>query len=72
MRNGLIIALAILIGAGGVATAVVLKPTGFDRCVAIIGKDIMNRATATGATLDPLDVDVEAARICAGGPVISS
>lgn len=66
MRNGLVIGLAILIGAGGVAAAVALKPTGFEQCVSILGKDIMDRATATGATLDPRDVEVDAARICAG------
>ena len=65
MRTGLIV-LAILVGAAGVSVAVVQKPTGFDRCVSIIGRDIDARASATGATLDPRDVEVEAARICAG------
>ena len=65
MRTGLIV-LAILVGAAGVMVAVTQKPTGFDRCVSIIGRDIDERATATGATLDPRDVEVEAAKICAG------
>jgi hypothetical protein len=68
MRTGLII-LAILVGAAGVMVAITQKPTGFDRCVSIIGRDIDARAAATGATLDPRDVEVEAARICAGDSV---
>ena len=65
MRTGFIV-LAILVGAAGIMVVVTQKPTGFDRCVSIIGGDIDARATATGATLDPRDVEVEAARICAG------
>lgn len=65
MRTGLII-LAILGSAAGVVVAIMQKPTGFDRCLSIIGRDIDARATATGATLDPRDVEVEAARVCAG------
>jgi hypothetical protein len=61
-----LIAGAILLGSGVIAAAVALKPTGFERCVAIIGGDINRRATRTGATLDPRDVDVQAAHICAG------
>ena len=68
MRTGLII-LAILVGAAGVMVAITQKPTGFDRCVSIIGRDIDARAAATGATLDPRDVEVVAARICAGDSV---
>lgn len=65
MRTALLV-VAILIGAAAVAGAVMLKPTGFERCVSIIGRDIDRQATSTGATLDPRDVEVEAARICAG------
>lgn len=65
MRTGLIM-VAILVAAAGIMVAITQKPTGFDRCVSIIGRDIDARATATGATLDPRDVEVEAARICAG------
>ena len=64
MRTAFIV-LAILVGAGGVAATVALKPTGFERCVAIISADIERSATP-GATLDPRDVEAEAARICAG------
>lgn len=59
------IVLAILVGAAGVAAAVVLKPTGFERCVTIISGDIERSATP-GSTLDPRDVEAEAARVCAG------
>jgi hypothetical protein len=65
MRTALI-TMAILLGSGFIAAAVVLKPTGFERCVTIIGGNIDREATRTGATLDPRDVEVEAARICAG------
>jgi hypothetical protein len=65
MRTALI-TIAILLGFGFIAAAVALKPTGFERCVAIIGGDIDRQASRTGATLDPRDMEVEAARICAG------
>lgn len=60
------IVLAILVAAGGVMIAVTNKPTGFDRCVSIITGDIEARAAATAATLDPRDVEIEAAKVCAG------
>lgn len=65
MRTGLIVA-AILVGAIGIMLAVTNKPTGFDRCVSIISRDIEDRALATAATLDPRDVEIEAAKVCAG------
>ena len=65
MRTGLIV-LAILIGAAGIIIAIIQKPTGFDRCVSIISRDIEQRALATAATLDPRDVEVEATKVCAG------
>ena len=64
MRTALLVA-AILVGAGIIASAVLLKPTGFERCVSIVGRDI-ERNASPGATLDPRDVEAEAARICAG------
>ena len=66
MGRAVLIALAILVGSAVVAGAILLKPTGFQRCVTIIGADIDRRASATGATLDPRDVEVEAAHLCAG------
>ena len=65
MRTALIV-IAILLGAGAVASAVAIKPTGFERCVSIISADI-ERNVSPGATLDPRDVEAEAARTCAGG-----
>jgi hypothetical protein len=64
MRTALIV-VAILLGAGAVASAVAVKPTGFERCVWIISADI-ERNASPGATLDPRDVGAEAARTCAG------
>ncbi|MBE0580038.1 hypothetical protein [Devosia sp.] len=64
MRTALLVA-AILAGAGTIAGAVLLKPTGFERCVSIIGRDI-ERNASPGATLDPRDVEAEAARTCSG------
>ena len=65
MRTALLV-IAILAAAAAVAGAVLLKPTGFERCVLIFGRDIERQAASTGATLDPRDVEVEAARTCAG------
>lgn len=55
---------AVLIGAGIIAGAVVLKPSGFRECVTVISADIFARDVTV--TLDPRDVEVEAARVCAG------
>ena len=55
---------AVLVGAGIVAGAVVLKPTGFRECVTVISADIFARDETV--TLDPRDVEVEAAKVCAG------
>jgi hypothetical protein len=64
MRTAAIV-IAILLGAGGVAATVALKPTGFEQCVTVISADI-ERNASPGATLDPRDVKAEAARACAG------
>jgi hypothetical protein len=58
------VVLAIIVGAGIVAGAILLRPTGFDRCMRIISHDIERQAQS--ATLDPRDVQAQAARACAG------
>ena len=55
---------AVLVGAGMIAGAVVLKPSGFRECVTVISADIFAREVTV--TLDPRDVEVEAAKVCAG------
>jgi hypothetical protein len=65
VRNALL-PIAILIASGVIAAAIWLKPTSFERCVAMIGSDIEHQATLTAATLDPRDVQAQAARICSG------
>lgn len=55
---------AVLVGAGIIAGAVVLKPSGFRECVTVISADIFARDVTV--TLDPRDVEVEAAKVCAG------
>lgn len=58
------IAAAILVGAAMVAGAVLLRPSPFRECVTIISADIFHQNLT--ATLDPRDVEAEAARICSG------
>ncbi|UXN73825.1 hypothetical protein N8D56_24660 [Devosia sp. A8/3-2] len=65
MGKTLVLALAIVLGAVVVAGAVALRPTGFQQCVSIVSAEIERKASP-GATLDPLDVETEAARVCAG------
>lgn len=65
MGRTLVLALAILLGAVVVAGAVALRPTGFQQCVGVVSGDIERKASP-GATLDPRDVEAEAARVCAG------
>ena len=55
---------AVLIGAGIIAGAVMLKPSGFRECVTVISADIFARDVTV--TLDARDVEVEAAKACAG------
>jgi hypothetical protein len=59
-----ILAVAILVGAAIVGGAIVLRPSAFRECVTIIAADIVRQDLT--ATLDPRDVEAEAARICSG------
>ena len=63
MRTG-ILAVAILVGAGLVAGAIMLRPSPFRECVTIISAEIFRQDLTV--TLDPIDVQAEAARICSG------
>lgn len=63
MRTG-ILAVAILVGAGLVAGAIMLRPSPFRECVTIISAEIFRQDLTV--TLDPIDVEAEAARICSG------
>ena len=56
--------LAILIGAGLIAGAVLLRPSPFRECVTVISADIYRQDLSV--TLDPRDVEAQAARICSG------
>jgi len=56
--------LAILIGAGLIAGAVLLRPSPFRECVTVISADIYHQDLSV--TLDPRDVEAQAARICSG------
>jgi hypothetical protein len=58
------IVLAVLFGAAIIAGALLLRPSGFSECVTIVSADIVRQNLT--ATLDPRDVEAEAARICAG------
>lgn len=62
--NPWVVAAAILVGSGIVAGAVPLRPTPFRECVGIISADIVRQDLTV--TLDPRDVEAEAARICSG------
>jgi hypothetical protein len=57
-------AVAILVGSGIVASAVATRPSEFSQCVGVISAGIYN-ADAT-VTLDPRDVEVQAAKVCEG------
>jgi hypothetical protein len=65
--NAWVLALAILLGSGIVAGAILLKPSPFRECVALISADIFREDLTV--TLDPRDVEAEAARICSGAAV---
>ena len=62
--NVWVVAAAILVGSAVVAGAVLLKPSPFRDCVTIISADIFRQDLTV--TLDPRDVEAEAARICSG------
>ena len=62
--NAWIVALAILAGSGVVAGAILVKPSPFQDCVTLISADIFRQDLTV--TLDPRDVEAEAARICSG------
>ena len=52
------------LSAGLVAGAIMLRPSPFRECVTIISADIFRQDLTV--TLDPIDVEAEAARICSG------
>ena len=58
------VALAILVGSVIVAGAIILKPTPFRECVTLISADIFRQDLTV--TLDPREVEADAARICSG------
>lgn len=62
--NAWVVAVAILVGSGIVAGAVLLRSSPFRECVGIISADIFRQDLTV--TLDPRDVEAEAARICSG------
>ena len=62
--NAWLVALAILLGSGVVAGAILLKPSPFRECVTLISADIFREDMTV--TLDPRDVEADAARICSG------
>lgn len=66
MGKTLVLALSILLGTSIIAAAVVLRPTGFQQCIGIVSDEIESRGTANGASIDPRDVEFQAAQMCAG------
>jgi len=62
MRNPILPAIVALLSAGTVAGAILLRPTDFDRCLKTVSTDIYRQGGT--ATLDPKDVEAQAARIC--------
>jgi hypothetical protein len=63
--NTAALVIAMLVGAGLIAGAILLRPSPFRECVTVIADDIVRQDLTV--TLDPRDVEAEAARICAGG-----
>ncbi|WP_245487099.1 hypothetical protein [Rhizobium leguminosarum] len=47
-----------------VGGAILIRPSDFDRCLAVISAETYRRDQT--ATLDPREVEAQAARICAG------
>ena len=58
------VALAIFMGSSIVAGAIILKPSPLRECVTLISADIFRQNLT--ASLDPRDVEADAARICSG------
>jgi hypothetical protein len=64
MRSTILLAAVILLSAITIAGAVLLRPSDFDKCLNIISADIYRQDPT--ATLDPRDVEAQAARTCSG------
>ncbi|ASR10242.1 hypothetical protein CHY08_24590 (plasmid) [Rhizobium leguminosarum bv. viciae] len=64
VRSDILLAGAILLSAIIVGGAILIRPSDFDRCLAVISAEIYRRDQT--ATLDPREVEAQAARICAG------
>ncbi|MBY5812113.1 hypothetical protein HFO12_22575 [Rhizobium leguminosarum] len=63
VRSGILLAGAILRSAIIVGGAILIRPSDFDRCL-VISAEIYRRDQT--ATLDPREVEAQAARICSG------
>lgn len=64
MRGIPMLAIVIALSAASVVGAILLRPFDFENCLKIISADIYRQGDS--ATLDPKDVEAQAARICAG------
>lgn len=64
MRDLPVLAIVIALSAASIVGAILLRPSDFETCLKIISDDI--RRQGGSATLDPKDVESQAARICTG------
>ncbi|NEK16740.1 hypothetical protein GR257_17990 [Rhizobium leguminosarum] len=64
VRSDILLAGAILLSAIIVGGAILIRPSDFDRCLAVISAEIYRRDQT--ATLDPREVEAQAARSCSG------
>jgi hypothetical protein len=59
-----VLAIVIALSAASIVSAILLRPSDFETCLKIISADIDRQGGS--ATLDPKDVEAQAARICLG------
>ena len=64
MRDLPMLAIVIAFSAASIVIAILLRPSDFETCLKIISEDIYRQSGS--ATLDPKDVEAQAARICSG------
>ena len=64
MRGLPVLPIVIALSAASVVSAILLRPSDFETCLKIISEDIYRQDGS--ATLDPKDVEAQAARICSG------
>lgn len=64
MRGLPVLTIVVALSTASIVSAILLRPSDFETCLKILSADIQRQGRS--ATLDPKNVEAQAARICSG------